>query len=44
MRPEDIVKAHLDKDTLEVDKGKINENRPEFVKFRNKNFYIWGDV
>ena len=27
-----------------MDKGKVKENCKEFLKFKSKNFYIWGDI
>lgn len=42
--PEDIIKGHLEKNTIEIEKGKVKENTEEFLKFKSKNFYIWGDI
>lgn len=43
MSPEDIVRG-MKKELLEVENGKIKRNSESFLRFRAKNFYIWGDV
>ena len=42
--PEDIIKNYLNNLKIELDKGRIKENSPEFLKFKSKNFHMWGDI
>lgn len=41
---DDAIKSHLNNLKIELDKGRIKENTTEFLKFKSKNFHIWGDI
>ena len=49
--PEDLtayntkqVIDNINKTNLKVFDGKIQENEPDFLQFKTKNFYMWGDI
>lgn len=41
---DDAIKSYLNNLKIELDKGRIKENAPEFLKFKSKNFHMWGDI
>lgn len=42
--PQEFIKDQILRETIEIEDGRVKERDPNFIKFKGKYFYMWGDV